>query len=253
MKAIGPNISRRVGCGNLAEILHNDVVMMQIAARAVENGQVLHRGGVAIFQTTVGETARFEAPAAAYRRQRVQRGPAAFLQAIQSIRAVGGGDCGKFLNLKIVRLLFDLHALSATVHTDANFAKMGGAFQVAERLYRLSKGKNAINDGTQLMGNDCTIHRLEHLARADEDTLYTDVLHQDGHGIDLSRPGQHADEADLSAQAHGPQRLAERAGAADLDDVIDAASAGQLAHFISPFGSFFIVNTFRRAELTRAF
>ena len=42
-----------------------------------------------------------------------------------------------------------------------------------------------------------------------------------GQGTSALVPDEVADQADRAAEAHGPQRLLERAGAADLDDVVD--------------------------------
>src|SRR5262249_44411274 len=57
----------------------------------------------------VGETPYLDAPATAQGGQRVRRGPAAFLQAIERVRPVRRGDGGDFLDVEIIRLLFDFH------------------------------------------------------------------------------------------------------------------------------------------------
>ena len=50
-------------------------------------------------------------------------------------------------------------------------------------------------------------------------------------GGDLSRPsGQHADQRDMPGHLRRRDGLRQRAGAADLDDVIRAAAPGQRAH-----------------------
>src|SRR5260370_9407975 len=103
-----------------------------------------------------------------------------------------------------------------------------------ERFANLAETENAIDDRTELVQRDRAVHRLEHLAAANVDSLHADVLHEDRHDVDGARPGQDADEVDASADANRFQRFVERAGAADLDDVIDAGAAGELAAAVFP-------------------
>src|SRR5512147_1902235 len=78
-------------------------------------------------------------------------------------------------------------------------------------------------------------HRLEVVAVADGDSLEPNVA-----GYDQTQPrlhrsaGQHADHTDRSAGTNRPQRLGQRALAADLDDVVDADVAGDLAGALAP-------------------
>src|SRR5438105_5335706 len=127
---------------------------------------------------------------------------------------------------------------------------MRPALQVPQRLANLLKRKYPVNHRSQLVQRDRSIHRLEHLPAANEDALDADALHQDRHGIDRAATArQDADQADLAARAHGAERLAERSGAADLDDVIDADAAGQFAGAIAPLRRRLVVDAVGRAEL----
>ena len=76
-EAVGADVGRVVGARHLAEVLDRDALVVQVAARAVEDGQVLDRDGVAVLQAAVGQAARLDLPAAADGGQRVGRGPAA--------------------------------------------------------------------------------------------------------------------------------------------------------------------------------
>ena len=89
--------------GHLAEVLTRDRAGGQVAPRAVVDGQVLHRAGVAILQPAVGQAAEVDLPAAADGGQGVGRGPAGLLQAVEGERAaVAGGDVGQLLDLEVI-------------------------------------------------------------------------------------------------------------------------------------------------------
>src|SRR5215475_3126906 len=108
-------------------------------------------------------------------------------------------------------------------HTD--LTEMTRALHVRERLPKFAEAEGPVHDRPQLVKRDGAVHRLEHRPAADEDPLETDVLHENGDRIDLARAGEDADEADRAAAADRLERLPERAGAADFDDVIDAGAA----------------------------
>ena len=55
-------------------------------------------------------------------------------------------------------------------------------------------------------------------------------------GTSPPQPGEGADQRDMAADAHGRDRLRQRARAAELDDMIDAAPVGQAPHRIAPVG-----------------
>src|SRR5262245_14898728 len=97
------------------------------------------------------------------------------------------------------------------------------------------------------MQGDGAVHGFEHFARADEDALQANLFHQYRYRIDLRLiAGEHADEVDAAAGADGLEGFAERAGAADFDDVIDAA--GELAYWIFPVDVSLIVDSIAGAE-----
>src|SRR5258708_17492627 len=89
----------------------------------------------------------------------------------------------------------------------------------------LLKRKHPVDYRSQLMRADGGKHALELVAAADGDTLEADVLHYDQCQVEVGLgAAEHADERDRAAHAHGPDRLCERARAADLDHVVDSAS-----------------------------
>ncbi len=95
---------------HLSEIMDNDVLMLHATARAVKNGQMLGRRGVAIFQAAEGDGVRRQLPAAAHDGDGVRRGPASFFKPIKGKRAMcSGTKIRDFLDLEIIRLLLQLH------------------------------------------------------------------------------------------------------------------------------------------------
>src|SRR5271170_5192291 len=70
------------------------------------------------------------------------------------------------------------------------------------------------------------VHRLEHLRRADRNALYVGAASQDQTGVEFGRgTAQAADQANVAADPDSTERARQRAGTADLDDVIDAKAA----------------------------
>src|SRR6266704_839248 len=127
---------------------------------------------------------------------------------------------------------------------------MRPALQVPQRLSDLLKRKYLVNHRPQLVQRDRSVHRFEHLPAADEDALHAYVLHQDRHGIDRTASArQDADQAYPAARANGAERLAERPGPADLDDVIDADAAGQFAGALAPLRRRLVVDAVGGTEL----
>lgn len=64
--------------------------------------------------------------------------------------------------------------------------------------------------------------------------------------------GQHPDQRDVATDPGGLDRLRERAGTADFNDVIDATTAGDLKHWLGPFGFAPIVDEMVSAQPTGA-
>src|SRR4029077_16207667 len=97
---------------------------------------------------------------------------------------------------------------------------------------------------------DHAVHRLEHLGRADRDALQVGALAHDQAWIEFGRGATEiADHADLAAKTDGAERLGEGARASDLDDVIDAASAGELHRRLLPVRRGLVIDSVAGAEL----
>ena len=101
---------RRVRFAHLANIFDAHIVMMQTAARAMVNREKLHRRCMPVLETTIGQALPLQSPAAHDRGKGIWRRPAALLHTIERERSrLLRYDRGKFLDLKIVRLLFEFH------------------------------------------------------------------------------------------------------------------------------------------------
>ena len=89
---------------------NGNVVVMEVAARTVQDREILDRPGVTILEAAEGDAARLDAPTAAERHKRVGRGPAAFLQSVKRERpGLRGNNVGDFLDVEIIRQLLELH------------------------------------------------------------------------------------------------------------------------------------------------
>src|SRR5262245_21483481 len=108
LKPIGADVLRAVRLLDLAEPGDLDALMVQVAARPMEDRQVLDRARMTVLEPAVGEPAQVELPAAANGGESVRRGPACLLQPIKAEHApVAGSDVGHFLDLEVVGTLFD--------------------------------------------------------------------------------------------------------------------------------------------------
>ena len=96
---------------------------------------------------------------------------------------------------------------------------------------------------------DGGVHRLEHLRRADIDALDVGALGEDQSRIELGRAAaQAADERNFAAEADGAERAGEGLRPADLDNVIDAAAAGEFDRRLVPFRRALVVDAAGGAE-----
>ena len=68
--------------------------------------------------------------------------------------------------------------------------------------------EDAVDHRTQSLLRDSRVHRLEHLARADENALQPHRFIRSGSGLKLPPPGQHTDQRDVPAGLHRLQRPA---------------------------------------------
>ena len=127
---------------------------------------------------------------------------------------------------------------------------MGATLQMLERLANFAHGEDAVHDGAHLVQGDGSIHGFEHFPATHEDPLDADILHEDGHGVDLvGSTSQDPYQADMAAGANGAQRFTQSASPADFDDVIDPL-AGQRAGFFFPIRGGFVVDAIRCPQAT---
>ena len=120
-------------------------------------------------------------------------------------------------------------------------------------VLRVLEGEDLVDDGAQAGGLDEPVHGNEHGARADIGAGKRDRLGDQGHRTDgAARLIEYADQRHDPARTHRVQRARQGAGAADLDDGIDAHAARQLQHFGVPVRRRTIVDRVRRAEIAGA-
>ena len=102
---------------------------------------------------------------------------------------------------------------------------------------RPASGKRLVDHRLQLRHLDGADHLLHVLAAADGDAVDVQVAAEDRCDVEvLHEAGQHPDHRDGAAERAGGDRLLEGARAADLDHVVDAAPAGELARRGRPSG-----------------
>src|SRR3984893_14944366 len=109
--------------------------------------------------------------------------------------------------------------------------------EVLERLACLLEGKHAIDDRMDTVEGDGAAHVLEVLAAADPDRPQRRLAEEE---VDQAHPlggrVEHADQRDLASVGDRLDRLRNRAGAADLDDAVDAATVGEGEYLDRRFG-----------------
>ena len=126
---------------------------------------------------------------------------------------------------------------------------MGPRDFVAKCVTELGQGKGPVDDGFQADDLDGADGVLMMTAAADKQALQADLLAQQRHGGNLTRPtAQGANQADLAA---GPCRingLGQGGWTAHFQRMIDANPARQSAHGGAPLGGLAIVDGFVRAH-----
>ena len=95
-----------------------------------------------------------------------------------------------------------------------------------------------------------TVHCLEHLRRADRDALHVGAAGQYQPRIKLGRrPAQATYQANLAADADSAERARQRAGPADLDHMINAASPGEFRRGLLPVGRALVIDALVGPEI----
>src|SRR6266511_4268175 len=109
-------MARFISLGNLTEIRQQQIWMRQFPLGSVKDRQVLDRSSMAVLQSANRNAPRFEFPTSPDDRHGVGRCPAVFFKAIE--RVLADATClaiRHFLDLKVFRLLFDVHAGSTSL------------------------------------------------------------------------------------------------------------------------------------------
>src|SRR5690606_18121202 len=118
---------------------------------------------------------------------------------------------------------------------DADLAEMTAALQVSVRIDEFVEAEDPIDDGLDTMLFDRAAHRFEGVAVADRDALQA---HRAGDDLadraSDAGAAEHADHRDRAARADATQRLGQGPLAADLDDLVEAATAGRVARRLRP-------------------
>jgi len=108
---------------------------------------------------------------------------------------------------------------------------MPAAHFKAERIGKLLEREAAVDDRADAAAIERAYEILLVVPAADDQALQPRLLrHQGGRRHLTGAAGKHADQRNMSADAHRLDRLRQRARAADLDNMIDTAAAGPLAH-----------------------
>src|SRR5262249_12539595 len=106
----GADVGRGVGRVHLPKVGDGDALLLEIAVWAPENGQVLHRGCVAVLQSAIRDTVGLDGPATADDAQRVGSRAVVLLQAVKrEISPRGGDHVGTLLDLKVLGGLLEFH------------------------------------------------------------------------------------------------------------------------------------------------
>src|SRR5713101_769748 len=134
---------------------------------------------------------------------------------------------------------------------DTDLTEMGAAFEIAVGVPGLSEREHAVDHWMHRVYLHRSVHLLEHLARADEDSLQGYALEQHRHRVDLAATGKQPNKTDTSAELYCANRLGERAGAADFDDVIDPHAPGHFEYLRVPVRSGLVIYHAGRALLSQ--
>src|ERR1700737_4153139 len=114
--------------------------------------------------------------------------------------------------------------------------------EVLERLACLLEGKHAVDDRMDTVEGEGAAHVLEVLAAANPDRPQRRLAHKK---VDQAHPlggrVDHADQRDLASVGDRLDRLRNGAGAADLDDALDAATVSEGQYLRRPFGGLNVV------------
>jgi hypothetical protein len=103
---------------------------------------------------------------------------------------------------------------------------MGAAFQVSIGLRRFREIKYAIDNRFDLSLDEGAIHRLEHLATPNVNTVHSHLaVHHREKIVNGCPAGQNTDQLDARSETAGAQGLLERARTSDLNDVINSFTA----------------------------
>src|SRR3954454_1867492 len=115
--------------------------------------------------------------------------------------------------------------------------------EMLERLACLLEGKHAVDDRMDTVEGEGAAHVLEVLAAANPDRPQRRLAQEE---VDQAHPVEgrveHADQRDLAGGGDRLDRLRDGAGAADLDDAVDAATVGKGQYLGRPSGGLNVVD-----------
>lgn len=135
---------------------------------------------------------------------------------------------------------------------DTDLAKVALVPLVLVRLLGLLERERLVNDRLDVVGLDSKTHILELRTRADEDTPDGANVHErinQNRRLVLLEATNEANDGDDALELDSLERVARRAGAADLNDVVDADAARQLLGRLAPVRILLVVDDVVRAQL----
>jgi len=136
---------------------------------------------------------------------------------------------------------------------DADLAKMFTAGQMLQRRSRLFELEDPVDYGMHPADANRAVHVLEHLARTHPDTHDVRCTKEDAQRIDLTaHPGEQADHGDKTAGRNRLQRVRQRSGAADVQDMVGALAAGLFHDALIPIRGGLVVDHLGGAQVAQA-
>src|SRR5256714_2163491 len=126
---------------------------------------------------------------------------------------------------------------------EANLAKVLLGFVMLEGSDDFLQQKTAVDNGLQTIGRYRPNHVLLICSAANGDPADTNLIRKQCRDRRFSRKtSQDADEGDMPARPAGCDRLRQRAGSADLNHMIDTASARRILCLLAPVRHGLVIN-----------
>src|ERR1700676_1000832 len=132
---------------------------------------------------------------------------------------------------------------------DTNLSEVLSRFFIFERIRQLVQTEGAIDHRPQSDRFDGTNQFMLLTAISNDQSLQPYLFHHHRRRrYFAAESGERANQGNVPANARGLDRLRERTGTAEFDDMIDTAPAGPAAHQVAPLRHRLVVDRVVRAE-----